>query len=539
MSLTNRCRSAACVCATAATPGLDCAHLTAFEFELSGFDPPTAEGYLDFAYQRKVLREGGDAAGAGAGNAGAGAGAGDSGESAEVRRYNDVIEMIARKFPEQARPRIMVMHHPREGTRKTRLTDLAWGDYDAEYREQVLELRRIVARRVSVKSFSNFQVTGNSMATLTRKMIPKLNKLNSDASDLIRDIATVVATECFQGYLSDVDAARLPAPARLVETVHEAAEADAFARFDDGVMVRRSDLPEYHEPRDALGRNMSAEHRHRLMKNEVVAGAHCEEMLHARLEDLKRMLTPGSAEGAAAAEAAGGGTAGLEAALESRVAEALALFDETCHMPEAVKASKRTGFTDSVALLRERLEYIASQELSQDATKWMFSFVLALGALWVANALGLLPAWLAEAARLGFAAWMAAAGLMLSHHLGYLGDALRTAGVQVTDAEIGRYGSQAAAVARRVGWLFGGVRARMAGAAVAFGVGRDALLHVAAPDAPADLRRQMSLAVDGTAVVVVASALYSTRRNRKARLGVLAVLAATVVAADLLHTQLM
>ena len=46
------------------------------------------------------------------------------------------------------------------------------------------------------------------MSELTRRLVPAMNKLDNDAPGIIRGIATVVAKQCFDGYVKDVETVR-------------------------------------------------------------------------------------------------------------------------------------------------------------------------------------------------------------------------------------------------------------------------------------------------------------------------------------------
>lgn len=145
------------------------------------------------------------------------------------------------------------MDHPQRTVKNSELANLSFDQFDPAYQAQILELRKIIDKRITAKQFQNFTITGTStkeeqaslscgcgavvvavvvavgmggsgwvsvhvcelrsnttttlqtgMAKLVMRLVPAMNKLDDDAPDLIRNIASIVATECFAYYLDSL-----------------------------------------------------------------------------------------------------------------------------------------------------------------------------------------------------------------------------------------------------------------------------------------------------------------------------------------------
>lgn len=117
------------------------------------------------------------------------------------------------------------------------------------------------------------------MAKLVMRLVPAMNKLDDDAPDLIRNIASIVATECFAYYLHSLSTVEydttvlstphrppslthsptpspscgssLPAAPRTITSAHEEASTTAIKEYDTKC-VGNATLPENQDARERL-----------------------------------------------------------------------------------------------------------------------------------------------------------------------------------------------------------------------------------------------------------------------------------------------
>lgn len=58
--------------------------------------------------------------------------------------------------------RIMLMDHPQRTVKNSELANLSFDQFDPAYQAQILELRKIIDKRITAKQFQNFTITGTS-----------------------------------------------------------------------------------------------------------------------------------------------------------------------------------------------------------------------------------------------------------------------------------------------------------------------------------------------------------------------------------------
>lgn len=247
------------------------------------------------------------------------------------------------------------MADPRNGARRYELAQLGWAEYDAAYQADIVALRSIIASRIRSKRLHGAFVTGTFMASLVLKLVPQLNELHGDATDLIRNIATIIAEECFDDYKDSVDTkARLPSAPEVLESAHVEAEADSITSYNERVNATRQ-LREHDEPRDMLVNNISYEHRARQAKNLLEMQNFCEEVLVTTLSDLQNMVVaPHDAQVTMSKQE-----------MESMVEETLKAFDERCFIPEPDKRLRRNNFVQSSQVVLQSLDIMKGSHLKR------------------------------------------------------------------------------------------------------------------------------------------------------------------------------